>query len=805
MSKESDGLSEYRRKRNFAKTSEPAGSVAKKSHGRYVIQKHDATRLHFDLRLEIDGVFKSWAVPKGPSLNPDNKHLAVEVEDHPLEYGTFEGTVPKKEYGGGTVMLWDRGTFTCDRDPDVELAEGALKVTFTGERMRGKWAIIRMKRKDEDKQTPWLFFKEHDEFESDKAPDLVAKYTTSITTGRTMKQIADQVPPKDMTEKSVPLPREFSPMLATLVADPPNGDDWVHEIKFDGYRILAFLKDGEVRLLSRNGLDWTKNFQSVADSVAKLPAKEALLDGEVVILDERGISDFGALQNYAENKNEKLEYFVFDLPFLDGKDLTRQPLLDRKARLKELLSGQDEVEFSGHIVGHGKQFFKQAAAQGLEGMISKRAESRYAQARTRDWVKVKCIQRQEFVVGGFTEPGGSRTGFGALALGYYDDKRRLIYCGRVGTGFDEKSLANTLKTLQAIEQKPSPFGNALSGIEKKGLHFVKPNLVCEVEFMAWTADGHLRHPVFKGFRVDKDAGEIGVEKPKRENEVGGIIISNPDRVIFPDIGVTKIQLAQYYEDVAPWMLPHLVGRPLAIVRFPQGFGHDGFFQKNFTDTLPDSVHPIDIGDGEGISIDDVQGLVALTQFGGIEIHPWGSLAPDIEKPDRLTFDLDPSDEVTWEDVVRAAYDVRTVLEHLSLKSWVKTSGGKGLHVCVPIHPELEWKAAKEFCHGIAILLEQANPKRYVSNMSLAKRQGRIFVDYLRNGRGATSVAAYSARARATATVSMPIDWDELPGLESAAQFTIENAIERLHTQKRDPWEDFANSPQDLAKVIQLID
>ncbi|MCC7103012.1 MAG: DNA ligase D [Fimbriimonadaceae bacterium] len=786
-------LGPYRAKRDFSKTAEPAGSDPGESHGRFCVQKHDATRLHYDLRLEIDGVLKSWAMPKGPSLDPSNKRLAVQVEDHPIEYGSFEGTIPKGEYGGGSVMLWDHGTFTCDTDPDAELAKGEMKVIFHGERMKGKWALIRMKPKDGETQIPWLFLKEKDAAVRTDGEDLPEQFTTSVTTGRTMDEIARGA----SAQATTAMPKEMRPQLATLAEHPPQGEDWIHEIKFDGYRILAFLKDGKVRLMSRNGVDYTKDFRSIARSVEAIPLREAILDGEVVVLNEKGISDFAALQSFIEGTPAKLSYFVFDMPFVEGHDLTNRPLLERKTLLKEVLNDVEGVMFSDHILGHGPVVFRQAAEQGLEGIVSKRVDAKYRQARTRDWVKVKCIKRQEFVVGGYTEPGGSRTGFGSLAVGTYQDGK-LIFAGRVGSGFDEKKLKSTFDRLR--ERDGSPFEPGMSKEEMKGMHYVEPELVCEVEFSNWTPDGRLRHPVFKGFRDDKLASEVVMEHAAEEV----VRVTNPDRVIYPKDGVTKLQLAEYLVAVSPWLLPHLLDRALSIVRAPQGLAGDFFFQKNYTDSLPDDLHPVPIDDGYGIGLDGSPGLVALAQFGVMEIHPWGSRASDLERPDRITFDLDPDAGLGWPDVVRAANNVRAVLERLGLKSWVKTSGGKGLHVCLPLKPDLEWKEVKAFCHGIAIMLERMSPKDYTSNMSMAKRGGRVFIDYLRNGRGATSISAYSPRARDGAAVSMPVHWEELSELESAHTFTIGNALHRLKTQRLDPWKEFLEEPQDLRVVVEKL-
>ena len=600
-----------------------------------------------------------------------------------------------------------------------------------------------------------------------------------------------------------PFPEQITPQLATLYADAPAGGDWIHEIKFDGYRILARKEGDRVRLFTRNGHDWTDKFPTIEAGIRKaVDAERAYLDGEVVVVTPEGRTDFGALQAYVAERRGNPVFFAFDLMYLDGRDLRDRPQAERKERLRGLLGESETVFFSAHFEGRGPQVFEAACAQGMEGIISKQADAPYRSARTKAWRKIKCIQRQEFVIGGYTDPGGTRTAFGALALGYHDENGDLIYCGRVGTGFDEATLDKIIRLLKPVEE--GPFANKIPRPEAKGLHFVQPDHVCEVEFMNWTDDGRLRHPSFKGLRSDKAPASITRESPVRQedpNTIAGITISHPDRVVDEPSGVTKREFARYLADVADWILPHVAGRPLALVRCPEGNKGECFFQKNFSDALPDALVPIDLGDAKGIGVEDETGLVALAQFGVMEIHPWGSRAGEVERPDRLVFDLDPGPDLGWEEVVRGARDIRKVLEAIGLESWVKTSGGKGLHVCVPIKPELDWDTVKEFCHGIAILLEEREPDRYISVMAKAKRSKKIFVDYLRNGRGATSVAAFSPRARSNVPVSMPIRWEELGKIGSAADFTVRNALERLHKQRKDPWEGFMEAEQDLAGVL----
>lgn len=795
-------LQKYRKKRDFTKSAEPDGSkpASKGKSLRFVIQKHDASRLHYDLRLEIDGVYKSWAVPKEPSLNPLQKRLAVEVEDHPIDYGTFEGTIPKGEYGGGTVMIWDKGTYQTEGDPTLGHKEGELKLKIEGERLRGKWALVRMKPKPEDGETRnWLWIKEKDDATSEKR-ELTESFTTSVASGRTMEDIAEARP---IRAKKSALPEIMRPQLATLSENVPEGDEWIHEIKFDGYRILARIEKGKVILLSRNGLDWTTRFQSIADSLLKLKLDSAIFDGEVVILDGKGVADFGALQNYVSTGKGELVFFAFDLLHLNGADCTSITLLNRKAKLKEVIVGGDNVRYSDHVVGGGAQFFKHACTSKLEGIVSKRGDSTYQQKRSRTWLKVKCEQRQEFVVAGFTDPSGSRGGFGALLVGFYDGGK-LIYCGRVGTGFSDRQLADTFRALKPLERSTSPFSTGPVGLEAKGVRYVKPKLVCEVSFSSWTQDGRLRHPVFLGFRDDKPVKEVAMESSTSDKgSIAGVTITHPERVIDQVGQVTKLELAEYFEAISKWLLPHISNRPLAIVRCPQGQDDPCFFQKNHSDTLPAAIDPVDLGEGEtGIGVNNPEGLVSLAQFGAIEIHPWGSQAGALDQPDRITFDLDPGPGLTWADVVVAARDTRKLLKALGLESWVKTSGGKGLHVCLNIKPNLDWKTVKEFARSIALLLEEQNPERYVSSMSKSKRGKKVFIDYLRNGRGATSVAAFSPRARPGTPVSTPVRWDELSKITGANHFTVKNVLARLRSLKTDPWADFLESPQDLKSRLE---
>jgi bifunctional non-homologous end joining protein LigD len=899
-------LAEYKRKRNFRKTPEPAGKP-RKSRGAltFVVQKHDASRLHYDFRLELDGALKSWAVPKGPSLDPAVKSLAVQVEDHPLEYASFEGIIPAGEYGGGTVMVWDQGTWEPETDdPLADWEAGKLKFTLRGEKLKGSWALVRMGGRAGDGGKNWLLIK-HDDRSAKPIDefDVRERKPKSVVSGRTLEQIAEAADrqwngvgksqkastkeqpsrAKSLEKRGKPgssskastaasrgktgkspergsrvataqiaklpgakkraLPREFKAQLATLSAEAPSGSNWLHELKFDGYRILARVAAGKVELITRNGNDWTHRFRTIAAAVADLPLASGLLDGEVVALNEAGVSDFQQLQNQLRRGDDAaLAYYVFDLPFAEGFDLTRATLEERKALLKSIVGTSQTpiIRFSDHIAGSGDEVLQEACRGGLEGIVCKRADGNYVSGRSPGWLKVKCTKRQEFVIGGFTKPEGSRSGFGALLLGYYDGDK-FVYAGRVGTGFTAASLRDVHKELLARKRKTPPFASPPTGASARGVTWVSPELVAEVEFTEWTDEGLLRHPSFQGLREDKPPKSIVREEPtvaassdkrarnaseskksssnrrttpSRSNSddssvVAGVTISSPDRVVFPDAGITKLQLAQYYESVADWILPHVAGRPLTLVRCPAGQTGKCFYQKHLTDSMPDAVHGVKIKEKdeteEYVVIDDLTGLISLVQLGVLEFHPWPAKEDNVERPDRLVFDLDPDEKMGWTEVQQGARDVRDCLDALGLKSFLRTSGGKGLHVVAPVDRRTNWDEFKEFAQGVADLMVRAAPDRYIANMSKAKRRGKIFVDYLRNQRGATAVASYSTRARAGAPVAMPIAWEELGKLPGAAEFTVENALQRLRRQRRDPWAEFFNVRQSItAKAMKML-
>lgn len=864
-------LEKYRQKRDFERTAEPEGKVEPSPGGRlYVIHKHAARRLHYDLRLELDGVLKSWAVPRGPSLDPAERRLAVHVEDHPIEYGSFEGTIPRGEYGGGTVMLWDRGRWEPETDPREGYDKGDFKFRLYGQKLKGSWVLARMKGKAGEDGKNWLLIKKRDsEAKPPSGSEPADLGDRSVATGREMDEIAAEAQtaphahheagktakaprskssrPKEPSPGSAvaqidpsglpgaapaPMPGTFHPELATPAKKPPAGEDWLHEIKYDGYRLLCFLSDGRARLLSRNGKDWTSQFGEIARSAQRLPVESAILDGEAVVLDREGRTDFQALQNILSGiRGGRLLYYAFDIPYCQGFDLTRAPLTERKKllrRLLERLSGKGpQILFGDHMEGGGDSVFHHACRLQLEGIISKKADSPYEQKRSRRWVKVKCGHRQEFVIGGYTEPSGSRKGFGALLLGRYDRSGDLVYSGKVGTGFSDRSLQDMAKRLRALEAAGAPFANPPAGREARGVHWVEPKLVCEVKFGSWTEEGILRHASFEGMREDKspkevaredfeprDSGKRGAEPARpsgraaRESETSAMdfALSTPGRVFYPEIGVTKRDLARYYADVSEWMLPHLVHRPLTLVRCPEGWEKECFYHKHLGETAPEALRSIPIAEKEGRKlygvIDDVAGLIALVQIGTLEIHVWGCREDKLEKPDMMVFDLDPSPEVPWEKTARAAFLLRDRLLELGLESFLKTTGGKGLHVTVPLTPRLEWNEIKEFSRKVAESIVRESPHEYLATMSKEKRKGKIFIDYLRNGRGATSIAAYSTRARRGAPVSTPLGWDELLQDVRSDSHTIQNIRNRLFSLKKDPWEGYFSIRQSITAKMR---
>ena len=820
-------LATYRQKRDFAKTKEPSGKARRKVGNSYVIQKHDASHLHYDFRLELGGVLLSWAVPKGPSLDPKVKRLAVQTEDHPLEYGGFEGTIPEGEYGGGTVMVWDRGTWEPEGDAKQAYEKGHLSFQLHGDKLSGGWHLVKTRRPGQ-KQNTWLLFKAKDEAAKAGDTQLLDEQEKSALTGRDLRSIAAGKPSKRSLKSSKrdAMPKSIEPELATLVSDTPEGDDFIHEVKFDGYRVIARLEAGRVRLLTRGGEDWTARMPDLQSALEKLKAESAILDGEFVALDERGVTDFQLLQNAFSGKNRApLAYYAFDLLYLDGKDLRSLPLLERKATLRDLLGrlpkSETTLRYSEHTRGDGSRFFAEAAKLGLEGVVSKRAASPYRSGRGKDWQKSKSLARQEFVIVGFTDPGGGRSHLGALLLGVRRDAE-LVYSGRVGTGFSERSLKALAARLTPLEIDKPKLKNAPRGAEVRGVHWVEPKLVAEVAYTAITHDGLLRHPTFKGLREDKPASEVILEQPRavasrsrgkktQPRAAAPLTLSHPDKILYPELGLTKRELADYYEVVSEFMLPHVINRPLTLLRCPEGRQKQCFFQKHPGESLADGLVRVQVPSSDGKSeyaaIADARGLPALVQMGALEVHVWGAPANDADHPDLLVFDLDPSPELDFQETIRGARALRGVLEELGLQTWLKTTGGKGLHVTVPIAARADWNESKEFCRAVAEELTRREPERYVATMSKAKRKGKIFIDYLRNARGATFIAPYSPRARENATIAMPIAWDELTPKFKPERFNVRSAARHLRERGADPFAGLSKARQKLpsaAKAARII-
>jgi len=844
-------LEDYKKKRDFSKTPEPAGEERAGGGSSYCIQKHAASRLHYDFRLELDGVLLSWAVPKGPSFDPKDKRLATRVEDHPVEYGSFEGVIPEREYGAGAVVLWDRGTWEPVIEPHLALKKGELKFTLHGEKLAGKWVLVKIKGDDK----AWLLIKEKDEHaRAADEFDIVSARPESVLSGRGLAEVAAE---RDRLwhSKSVgaggevnaggpaageggaplrlanlagavrgALPRTQPLALAMVVEAPPDGDEWLHEIKHDGYRIVARIEEGDVQLVSRNGKDWTKEFPQVARAVGRLPAGTALLDGEVAAVLPNGATSFQALQRRASDQAAPLVYFIFDLLHLDGWDLRDVRLEQRKEVLRRLLeSAPETLRFSDHVRGQGREFFDKAREAGLEGVVSKRAAAPYRAGRGGDWRKAKCRLSQEFVIGGFTLSSDGGGSIGALLVGFFEDGQ-LVYAGRVGSGLNDRLLADLKHRLEARLRKTSPFAEVPAGL-RQDVQWVEPDLVAQVEFSEWTDEGRMRQPVFLGLRDDREAGHVVRERPGTVEGAGvdtvaagrpwealrrhatrthaasgeevvellGVRLTHPDRVYYPDLGFTKLDLALYYVSIADAVLPHLDGRPLTLVRCPEGIGGETFYQKHSGFWTPPQVRRLAVPKEteEYLYVDSVPGLVALAQAGILEIHPWNSRVARLEQPDQVIFDLDPDETLPFSRVAAAARRVRAFLGERSLESFVKTTGGKGLHVCVPLEPAQGWAELEEFTRAVAVRLSRDEPGTFTANMAKAHRKGKVFVDYLRNVRGANAVGAYSTRAREGAPVSVPVEWDELDRLSGPKDFTVAEVPLRVlgfgSGNTRDPW------------------
>ncbi len=811
-----DPLALYNAKRDFTKTAEPAGTLAPGHGNSFMVQKHDATRLHWDFRLELDGVLKSWAVTRGPSLDPNEKRLAVRTEDHPLSYATFEGTIPKGEYGGGTVMLWDRGTWSVIKGKSPkDLEKGHLHFVLDGERMKGEWLLIRLKPRGKEKRENWLLRKIDDAY-AGGTDTLTETALTSIETGRTMQEIAEGLSSpaqgggpaakqtveggrrkrtaggKAVTPKARRSPAQgkakpppfTDPQLCTLVDTVPSGSAWMHEVKYDGYRALIAIGGGTAKVYTRSGLDWTDKFAGIADAAARLPVDTALIDGEIVAFKD-GHPDFSTLKD-AISSGSDMTFFAFDLLDLNGEDLRPLPNVQRKERLRPLIPASDRLQFSEHILGSGEQLFETMCKEGLEGIVSKQADAPYRGARTKAWLKVKCTRRQEFVIVGWTTSDKSR-GFRSLLLGVHEDGK-LRYAGKVGTGFSNDLMIELSEKLAKLERKtptveiPKNLGRAAV----RGAHWVTPKLVAEIAFTETTPDKLLRHPSFLGLRGDKAAKDVVVEAPQPVPQAPAttVKVSSRDRLIFPESSVTKGDLADYYAAVSGIMLPWSARRPISLVRCPQGRGKKCFFQKHDAGSFGDHVHHVPIKEKDGSTenylwVDDADGLVACVQMGTIEFHGWGSSVDHLEQPDRLVFDLDPDEGLDFGDTKKAAEHLKNQLAELGLTSFPMLSGGKGVHVVVPLTPQAEWPAVKSFADRFARALAQAEPDRFVATMSKAKRTGRIFIDWLRNQRGATAIMPYAARARAGAPVAAPVSWTELRDIDTAARWHVTDAAELI--------------------------
>ena len=914
----SDRLNPYHRKRRFDETPEPSGKSTSSATGRerssrkttqalsYVIQEHDARRLHYDFRLELDGTLKSWAVPKGPSLDPSVKRLAVHVEDHPVEYGSFEGEIPPGNYGAGSVVVWDRGTW----EPDGGVAHaresyraGKLKFTLKGDKLHGGWMLVRSHMRGNGDKEQWLLVKERDDAaRSEAAFDVLAERPGSVLDGAAVrgprkgparKKAATRTSAADSKKtdivanrsaeslrtlaaspaiqgaKKAALPATFKPQLATLVDSAPAGNEWSYEIKFDGYRVLMRVDrraaKKPVQVYTRAGNDWSAKFSKQIGALAQLDLDSGWLDGEAVVLDHNDVPNFQALQNaFDANRPQDIVIYLFDLPFLNGYDLRGVPLVQRRAILRALLEGTDNpiLRFSEDFDFSADDLLKSACDMALEGIIGKRRDSHYTSARASTWIKLKCRRRQEFVIGGYTEPAGSRAAFGALLLGVYDDKGKLQYAGRVGTGFDAALLRAVKTELDKRERSRMPFAATPRERSRTPVHWVKPELVCECNFAEWTDERIVRQASFVSLRNDKPAQRIVRETPRegadveqhsserslhapakkrvakgaaskaaasaaadsatgnaKDNatrkgaaktggaaeSVAGVRISHPDRVIDKQTGTRKIDLVQYYESIANWMLAHLRDRPVSLVRAPDGIGGELFFQKHSQKlSIPNVTQHagIDPGHPPLITIESLKALIGAAQMGTIELHTWNALASNIEKPDRMVFDLDPDPTLGWDRMIEAAQLTRTLLEELGLVSFCKTSGGKGLHVVVPLAKQAGWDEVKAFSQAVAQHMEATLPRHFAAKMGPQNRKRKIFVDYLRNNRGSSTVAAFSARARPGLGVSVPLAWDEVDSTTGGDQWSVANLHERLEALHEDPWADYAKARQRITAAMK---
>ncbi|KAK44072.1 DNA ligase [Caballeronia jiangsuensis] len=887
-----DKLETYQRKRTFDKTPEPSGAAKRSARARksadhalsFVIQEHDARRLHYDFRLELDGTLKSWAVPKGPSLDPSVKRLAVHVEDHPLDYGSFEGDIPEGNYGAGSVIVWDRGTWAPQSGTVEEAAreyeKGKLKFILDGEKLHGGWTLVKSHMRGSGDKEQWLLIKERDDDARSEAEyDILLKKPGSVMSTslgardksgavreRTERKAAAKKAParKTASKKAnghahpdivanrsaeslrtlshepaiegavkAKLPATCKPQLATLVDAAPPGNDWAYEIKFDGYRVLARIDTikgkHEILMYTRNGNDWTAKFSKQVKALERLDIESGWLDGEAVVLDDRGLPDFQALQNaFDVGRPQDIVVYFFDVPYLNGYDLRNVPLVQRRAILKALIEPIDDpvLRYSQDFAFHADDLLKSACDMALEGIIGKRIDSTYVSGRSASWIKLKCRRRQEFVIGGYSEPSGSRGQFGALLLGVYDTHGKLQYAGRVGSGFDHATLVAVKKELDKREVKRMPFASEPQERSRTPVHWVKPELVAECNFAEWTKERIVRQASFVSLRDDKPARQIVKEVPASAKkvaskktpakktatkakagsaEIEGVKISHPDRVIDKSTGFTKLDVVEYYASVADWMLPHLKDRPVSLVRAPEDIGGELFFQKHSAKlAIPHITQHADIDPGHPplLTIESSQALVGTAQMGTIELHTWNAVASNIEKPDRMVFDLDPGEGVGWERMIEAAKLTKDLLAELGLTSFCKTSGGKGFHVVVPLAKQAGWDDMKDFSQAVAQHMASALPKLFSAKMGMQNRKGKIFIDYLRNNRGSSTVAAFSLRARPGLGASMPLSWDELDDVKSGDQWNIGNVRERLDALKGDPWAGYDKARQRLTAEMK---
>lgn len=904
------GLKKYKEKRNFKITGEPSGVIKKKEGKKvFVIQKHNASHLHYDFRLELNGVLKSWAVPKGPTLDPKIKRLAIEVEDHPIDYASFEGIIPEKQYGAGIVMIWDKGEWICEGNPIEAFKKGHLKFTLKGDKLKGQWHLIKVKSQPYSaKQNAWLLIKIKDEF-ADSSIDVLKKYPKSVVSNRTTEEIGqaknkDNINKKSLKSKvskrpknilsnnkmmdsnktinedlhllleKLPLakkksmPNHIFPELAFLVDKTPDTDEWIHEIKYDGYRIICFIKNKKIKLITRNGNDWTSDFSSLLPEIEALNLNNVIFDGEMVAIDKKGKLSFQFLQDsIKKNIETPYIYFIFDILYCNGYDLTQIPLIDRKALLQTILenySHQNDVIYSKHIIGHGSLVFQEACAQEMEGIISKKIDSPYEFHRSHAWVKSKCTLGQEFIIIGFTKPKRSRQYLGALLLGFYNEKHELIYCGKVGTGFNHKTLADLYQQFSKIIQKKPPLNNIDLIKNRKDIIWIKPQLIAEIHFTEFTRDGILRHPSFISLRSDKKPKQIHREKAiylhpsrlkkrahsmhsmenlihsdidnkpykpdnigarktnlsndkkndkkaifkynKNQNEIiiDDVKITHPNKILYPDSNISKIDIISYYESVIDLLLPHWVNRPLSVLRCPEGFKQQCFFQKHFQKKVfSKHLFPIKIKSEKEdyFYIKNKQGLLTLIQMNVLEFHPWGSKVDNIEKPDRITFDLDPGPDISWEALIEATLFIREQLKIIGLESYLKTTGGKGFHIVIPIMRTLPWEDMYSFTKDFAFKMTEVKPEIFVATMAKSKREGKIFLDYLRNSKEATAVGVYSTRARNKASISTPLFWEEIHQINSADEFNIMNISIRLKNINQNPWEGFFEIKQSINQKV----